>query len=106
MNVFWELKPDEEPLKPAGAAILKQRARQTSPKTMPALWGARKHAMRIRENYHRRDFGHMDVEITIDDPKYYTRPFSIKAQLNLIPDSDSLEYVCDNEKDRGHLATP
>jgi len=46
------------------------------------------------ERYRRRDFGHMDLEITFDDPKYYTRPFSIKAELFLVPDSELLEYVC------------
>ena len=52
----------------------------------------------------RRDFGHMDLEITFNDPKYYTRPFTIKTGLRLMPDSDLLEYVCaENEKDRFHL---
>jgi hypothetical protein len=60
--------------------------------------------MRIREAYHRRDFGHMDLEVTLEDPKYYTRPFTLNTQLNLIPDSDVLEYVCgENEKDRAHM---
>ncbi len=60
--------------------------------------------MRIREAYRRCDFGHMDLEVTFDDSKYYTRPFSFKTVLNLVPDSDVLEYVCgENEKDRAHL---
>lgn len=60
--------------------------------------------LRIRERFHRRDFGHMDLELTIDDPKIYTKPFTVKATEVLIPDSDVLEYVCtENEKDRAHL---
>jgi hypothetical protein len=60
--------------------------------------------LRIRERFHRRDFGHMDLELTIDDPKMYIRPFTVKATEVLIPDSDVLEYVCtENEKDRSHL---
>lgn len=60
--------------------------------------------LRIRERFHRRDFGHMDLELTIDDPKTYTKPFTVKATEVLIPDSDVLEYVCtENEKDRAHL---
>ena len=35
-------------------------------------------ALRIAERYHRRDFGHMDVEMTFDDPQMYTKPFTIK----------------------------
>ena len=47
---------------------------------------------------------HMDVEITFNDPKYYTQPFTLKTGLRLMPDSDLLEYVCvENEKDRAHL---
>jgi hypothetical protein len=61
-------------------------------------------SMRITERYHRRDFGHMDLEIAFDDPKYYTRPFGLKTELNLIPDSDVIEYVCgENEKDQAHI---
>jgi len=63
----------------------------------------RSEAMRITERYRRRDFGHMDLEITFDDSKYYTRPFTLRTGLRLIPDSDILEYVCENEKDRAHL---
>jgi len=60
-------------------------------------------AMRVTERYRRRDFGHMDLEMTFDDPTYYTRPFGFKTTLTLIPDSDVLEYVCtENEKDRVH----
>jgi hypothetical protein len=59
--------------------------------------------MRITERYRRRDFGHMDLEITFEDPEYYTRPFSIKTTLTLMPDTDVLDYVCtENEKDRAH----
>jgi hypothetical protein len=64
----------------------------------------RSDAMHITERYHRRDFGHMDLEITLSDPKYYTRSFGFKTELNLVPDSDVLEFVCnENEKDLPHL---
>jgi len=60
--------------------------------------------LRIRERFHRRDFGHMDLELTIDDPKMYTKQFTVKTTEVLIPDSDVLEYACEeNEKDRAHL---
>lgn len=60
-------------------------------------------AMRVVERYRRRDFGHMDVDITIDDPKMYTRPFTIKVTQQLQPDTDILEYFCaENERDRRH----
>ena len=65
----------------------------------------RSESMHLIERYTRRDFGHMDVEMTFEDPKYYTRPFTIKLPMRLIPDgSDVFEEVCtENEKDRAHL---
>jgi hypothetical protein len=61
-------------------------------------------ALRIQERFHRRDFGHLDLSVTVDDPKMYTRPFTIKVTELLLPDSDILESVCnENEKDRAHL---
>ena len=60
--------------------------------------------LRIQERFQRRDFGHMDLSITIEDPKMYTRPFTIKVTELLVPDSDILESICnENEKDRTHL---
>jgi len=61
-------------------------------------------SMLITERFRRRDFGHIDLEIRYDDPKYYTRPFTNKTTLDLIPDSDIIEFVCtENEKDVEHL---
>ena len=61
-------------------------------------------ALRVVERYHRRDFGHMDVEMTFDDPKMYTKPFTVKVTYELWPDSDIFEFFCnENEKDRAHL---
>lgn len=61
-------------------------------------------SLTIQERYRRRDFGHMDVQVRLEDPKMYTRPFSIKYTLDLVPDSDIGEYVCaENERDRSHL---
>jgi len=61
-------------------------------------------SMLITERFHRRDFGHIDLDIRYEDPTYYTRPFTNKTTLNLIPDSDIIEFVCtENEKDMEHL---
>jgi hypothetical protein len=61
-------------------------------------------ALHMVERFRRRDFGHLDVEVTMDDSKMYTRPFTIKFTERLVPDSDVLEYVCEeNEKDIQHL---
>jgi hypothetical protein len=61
-------------------------------------------AMRITERFRRRDFGHLDVEMTFDDPKMYTKPFTIRVPHDLLADSDIFEMFCnENEKDRAHL---
>jgi hypothetical protein len=182
LNVFWGLKPEEEPLRPEGVAIFRQRRAsgedfygahclppalpanlsilafkmiqapgeivvvpgsgdpprqiytdgRSLPKNPDPTWTGysvgswqgdilvvetigitttawldgfghpRSEDMRITERYRRRDFGHMDLEIAIEDPTYYTRPFGFKTTLTLLPDSDVLEYVCtENWKDRG-----
>lgn len=183
VNVFWGTKPQEEPLRPAAAEIVKQRSTENPPTTrcLPASvpFGAGVYAMKmiqtpqeivvlnetgdpprqiytdgrglpkdpdpiwmgysvgkwegdtlvvdtigfndrawldgfghprseslhVTERYRRSDFGHMEVEVRIDDPKYYTHPFSFKTNFQLIPDSDIIEFVCgENEKDRAHMA--
>ena len=64
----------------------------------------RSEKMRITERYRRRDVGHLDVDITFDDPVVYSRPFTIKVTHLLQPDTDVLEYFCnENEKDRVHI---
>jgi hypothetical protein len=71
---------------------------------LDALGHPRSESMRIVERFRRRDFGHMDVEITIDDLKLYTRAFTVKVPYRLLPDTDVLESVCaEGEKDRVHL---
>ena len=65
----------------------------------------RSEALHLLERFHRRDFGRLDVQVTIDDPKVYTKAFSITFTELLQPDSDVTEYFCDeNEKDRPHIA--
>ncbi len=184
MNVFWGLKPEEEPLRPEGTAILKQRQQTpadspmthclpigvpgisfvyafkmvqapteivmlpetadpprqiyTDGRSLPkhpdpswmghsvGIWEGdtlvvettgfterswldslghpRSVSMRLTERYRRLDFGHIDLQVTFEDPTYYTKPFTLKSALTLIPDSDVFEFVCqENEKDLVHL---
>lgn len=64
----------------------------------------RSETLRVVERFHRRDFGHLDVEMTFDDPQMYTKPFTIKVPHDLLADSDVFESICnENEKDRAHL---
>lgn len=61
-------------------------------------------ALKVTERFHRRDFGHLDLEITIDDPKAYTKPWTVKQTAEFQPNTELLEYVCEeNNKDVGHF---
>jgi hypothetical protein len=51
-------------------------------------------ALRMTERYRRRDFGHMDIEITLNDPQVYTRPWTVALTAELNVDTDLLESVC------------
>ena len=61
-------------------------------------------AAKITERFRRANFGSLEIEMTVDDPKAYTRPWTVKLDLELQLDSDLLEYVClEGEKDSTHL---
>ena len=60
-------------------------------------------ALHLTERFRRRDFGHMEAQITIDDRQAYTRPWTITEQFELQPDTELIEFVCENEKDVQHL---
>jgi hypothetical protein len=61
-------------------------------------------ALHITEHFRRRDFGHLDLQITIDDPKAYTKPWTVGLALHLLPDGDLLEFICnENEADMKHM---
>jgi hypothetical protein len=60
-------------------------------------------ALRVTERYTRRDFGHMDIQMTIDDPQTYTKPWTVTVPKNLMVDSELIEFMCENEKDYVHL---
>jgi hypothetical protein len=61
-------------------------------------------ALHITERFRRLDFGHLDLQLTVDDPKAYTKPWTVPLQLQLLTDTELLEFVCnENERDLKHL---
>jgi len=60
-------------------------------------------AMQTIERFRRIDVGHMELLVTVNDPKSYRQPFTIQVNLRLLPDTDLIEHICDNEKDRQHI---
>jgi hypothetical protein len=63
-------------------------------------------ALRLTERFRRRDFGHLEVRITVEDSKTYTMPFTIQLNQRLFPDTDLIESFCsENERDLRHFAS-
>jgi hypothetical protein len=61
-------------------------------------------AMKVTERFHRRDFGHMDVRITVDDPQTFTKPVTVEFTDLVLPDTDVFESFCsEGEQDLLHL---
>jgi hypothetical protein len=61
-------------------------------------------ALRVVERFRRRDFGHLEAEVTIDDPKAYVRPWTVAFSFDLLPDTELIEHICENEKDAAYIA--
>jgi hypothetical protein len=62
-------------------------------------------ALHVTERFHRKDVGHMDLSITIDDPKMYTKPWTIVEDPHLLPDTELLEFICnENNVDLPHMS--
>jgi hypothetical protein len=59
-------------------------------------------AAHVTERFTRRDFGHLEIDITIDDPKAYVKPWRAKVPVKLLPDTDLIETYCENERDQAH----
>ena len=61
-------------------------------------------ALHVIERFRRKDFGHMEIRITIDDPKAYTRPWTVTQEVQLRPDTELIEFICtENNRDLEHL---
>jgi hypothetical protein len=59
---------------------------------------------KMTEKIRRTNYGNLEIEITIDDPKAYTKPWTVAYGISLMPDTEMLEYVCnENNKDTQHL---
>jgi hypothetical protein len=52
-------------------------------------------ALTLTERFRRVNYGLMDIEITVDDPKAYTKPFTVRVEQRLVPDgSELIEFIC------------
>jgi len=61
-------------------------------------------SLHLIEKFRRPTFGTLEIEITIDDPKMYTKPWTVKETPHLLADTELMESICnENEKDLNHL---
>jgi hypothetical protein len=51
-------------------------------------------AARLRERIRRPDFGHLEIEMTVDDPKAYTRPWTVTLRQQFAPDTELIDEIC------------
>lgn len=59
---------------------------------------------KVREQFQRPDLGHLVVQVTVDDPKAYTKPWTVTIKERLIVDTELIEEIClEGEKDLQHL---
>ena len=60
---------------------------------------------KILERFRRIDYGHLEIEVTIDDPKAYTKPWTVTVHQRIMLDTDLIEFICqENERDAPHLS--
>jgi hypothetical protein len=56
-------------------------------------------AAKVREEIRRPDFGHLEIKVTVDDPKAYTRPWSVTLKQRIVVDAELIDEIClENEK--------
>jgi len=64
-------------------------------------------AAKVTERFRRASFGTLEIEITVDDRKAYSRPWTVALSQHLMPDTELIEFVCgENEKDARHYDRP
>ena len=51
-------------------------------------------AAKIRERIRRPDFGHIEIDIMVDDPKAYTKPWSITLRQQFASDTELIDEIC------------
>jgi hypothetical protein len=61
-------------------------------------------ALKVTERYTRPTIGRIYIDVTIDDPKAYTKPWNVKLSWDLQPDTDLIESICEeNNRDPPHM---
>jgi hypothetical protein len=61
-------------------------------------------SLKMTERFRRPNFGSLEIDVTIDDPKAYTKPFTVRVNQRIMVDSEMIEFICnENEKSTHHI---
>jgi hypothetical protein len=62
-------------------------------------------AAKLTERFRRVNYGRLEIELTVDDPKAYTKPWTVTLKQEIVLNTELLDYYCnDNEKDAQHVS--
>jgi hypothetical protein len=62
---------------------------------------------RITERFRRVNYGRVEIDVTVEDPKAYTKPFTVRVNWRLYPDGELIEFICnENNQSVNHLVAP
>jgi len=60
---------------------------------------------RVTERFRRPNFGRLEIDVTVNDPKSYTRPWTVRVNQRLLAEDELIEFIChENEKDAPRLS--
>ena len=61
-------------------------------------------AAKVREQMRRPDFGHLEIQVTVDDPKAYTKPWTVTLKQRIVVDTELIDEIClENEQSLKHM---
>ena len=61
-------------------------------------------AAKVREQIRRPDFGHLEIQVTVDDPKAYTKPWTVSLKQRIVVDTDLIDEIClESEQSLKHM---
>ena len=61
-------------------------------------------AARLTERFRRPTFGTLEIDVTVDDPKAYTKPWTVRVNQRILPDSELIEFIClENQQFESYL---
>jgi hypothetical protein len=64
-------------------------------------------ALKMTERFRRPNFGTLEIDVTIDDPKAYTKPFTVRVNHRIMVDEEMIEFICnENERSTHHIEPP